>query len=227
MPTFSTSFTPPGPPPDFTLTADTVASRVMLEWGVDGALAAPDFVAYNVYRSTDGGATWVQVASIGVQATTTYDDYEAPLDVPLLYRVTQVSIDFEGDPAEGSTELDIHEWWVVTPGYSEQTFRLHVVDDYDDIVPVEQEEYTALGRRTKIQVQGEVLGTEGSIRVHVGPEHRGLRDLLVRALGRQANEYVLLKTPFGDVWRVRLGSIRRRRRPAGHSEITFPFTEVA
>jgi hypothetical protein len=224
MPTFTTNFAPPAPPAELNVVADVPTSAVTLSWA-STSLGA-DFTAYRVYRQI-GVGEWVLLATLGVEAIATYTDYLAPLAVSLTYRVTVSNLDFESDPAVASTELSVVEWWLVRPGDSSLTFRLFVTTDYSDVVPVEEEEFVALGRRHKVQVQGEVLGTEGTLSVHLSNENRGLRDLLVRVAQGQEQEYVLLKTPYSEVYRVRLGDIRRRRRAAGHSEVTFPFTEVA
>jgi hypothetical protein len=225
MPTFSTTFAPPSPPTDLALTADVPRSRVLIEW--TATALGVDFSYYTVFRSTDAGATWIAIATLTPEAADEYSDFEAPLAAALLYRVTVTNTTgFESLPLEGGTELDVSTWWLVTPGDETRTFELRVVTGYDDVRPMQEDAYEPLGREKKLVIMGELLGHEGSIDVDLSREDAGLVEM-IREASMHAGGYVLIKSPFGDVFRSHIGSARRTRQPAARQRITFDFVEIA
>ena len=224
MPTFSTTFTPPAPPSALTAFADVPASAIRLDW-TSTALGG-DFRNYRVSRSLDAGVTFAVIAVITTEATSQYDDYTAPLDLPLTYRVTVSNLDFESAPAVASSELDVAQWWIVRPGDASLTFRLTYVDDHQKRRSKPQELYRALGRSRPIVVSGDQQGWEGTVRATVPHAYRAMVDRLVAAAALP-DEYVLLKSPFGEVFAVQLGDIDVARGTAGSQTVTFPFTSVA
>ena len=225
MPTFQTDFTPPAAPTGIAAYANVTASSVDLSWTATSL--GGDFLHYHVYRSTDGGLTFSLLATISSEALAAHSDYLAPLDVPLIYHVTVTNVDeLESDPAVVSSELDIDQWWIVRPGDVSLTFHVRHVDAERDVTPRPTEQYVAMGRSRKVVVSGQQLGHEGSLSAVVTPSDRGLIDLL-RAAAALPDEYVLLKTPFGEVFRVRLADVSRSRGQAGHQTVELPFIEVA
>lgn len=226
MPTFTTTFTPPAAPTELVITSNVASSKIELSW--QPTLLGIDFARYSIYRSSDLGVTWREIGSNEAEADVEFDDYEAPLDVPLLYRVSVWNTTgFESDPpAEGSTELDVAAWWLVTPGNDQKTFELRVVTGYDDQQPLQEERYEPLGRDRKLVVMGELLGVEGKIDVDLSREDAALVQM-IREASVQAGEYVLIKSPFGEVFRSHVGQVRRSRGTAARQRVTFEFVEVA
>jgi len=92
MPLFSTAFAPPPTPENLVADASS-GSYVVLSWDAS-TLSPVDFRAYHVRRSLDG-LTYVDLATITDQGTTTYTDYAAPIGRTLFYRVTQENLDLE------------------------------------------------------------------------------------------------------------------------------------
>ena len=222
MPLFSTAFVPPDPVEGLTATA-VGGAFVRLEW-TPTALSAEDFVAYNVLRSLSGApGSYVLLARIADPATSVYDDYAAPLDRPLFYQVTQENLDYASDPAEVSTALGGCEWWLVTPGAPEASFELPRVTEYESGWPLQSVEHEPIGRSRKLVETGLLLGEEGSLTANLLPEHDpAVLELLRSAAAGNATE-VLLKTPYGEVFRVAVGSIRRVRSPGGVQDVSFRF----
>jgi hypothetical protein len=223
VPLFSTVFTPPPQLTGLEVNAGEAAS-VVLTW--DPSTITPgDFVAYNVYRSA-GGATFVLLAALPNQSDTTYTDHAAPIGVGLTYRVTQVSLDDESAPAEGSIELDQCEWWLVTPGAATASFELPNVTEYESSWPMQSEAYEPLGRRFKLVESGLVLGEQGALGMLLLPEQAAVVTQLRSALAGAA-ERLLLKSPHGEVIEVKLGSLSRTRQAQGRQEVALTFTQVA
>lgn len=224
MPTFSTSFAPPDPVTGLSAFGDITTSTVVLTW--DATSLGVDFVEYRVYRSLDG-VTYEQIASIVVEADSEFDDVEAPSGIPLWYRVTVVNPDFESAPAEVTSELGVTQWWLVTPGDPSATFSLDVATGYNDAPPLQQDDYIGLGRSRKIVVTGELLGVEGTLTVNLSRADASIIERLRAASVNDATSYVLLKSPFGEVFRVLLRTISRMRGTAGRQVVTIPYVEVA
>ena len=224
MPTFSTLFTPPSTPTDFTLTADILLSRVAMSW--TATALGVDFASYTISRSIDNGP-WQVIAIITTEAIVTFDDFEAPLNSSLQYRLTVTNTTgLESLPAEGAATLESRGWWLVTPGDPEQTFELRVVVDYDDRAPLEEERFMPLGRSKKLVVIGELMGVEGSIDVDLSREDAAIVGQ-IRDAALYAGTYVMIKSPFGDVYRSQIGTVERKRGVAGRQRVSFDFVEVA
>ena len=224
MPTFTTAFTPPPPIEGLTATAIGGAA-IVLEWS-PSTLSPEDFVAYIVARSLTGGDDFVEVATIPDQATTTWADYAAPLDRPVYYRVSQANLDFVSDPVEVVTALEGCAWWLVTPGAPDASFELPNVTAYEGEFPMQQVEHEPLGRPLKLVESGELLGEQGNLTAHLLPIHDPQVLALLRAAASGSSTSVLLKTPYGEVFSVAIGTIRRVRLTGGRQEVSFRYVAV-
>jgi len=223
MATFSTNFAPPAPITGLAAFANVDASSVDLTW--DATALGAGFRSYRIYRSPDGIA-YSEVGIVLIEADSAFSDYEAPLDVPLWYQVTVWNADEESAPVDVTSELDVSAWWFVTPGDGSNTFELRTVVGYSDGAPLQQEDYEPLGRSRKLVVTGELLGNEGSLTVNLSREDAATVDRLRQRSIDDTNAFHLLKSPFGEVFRIRLRSIGRSRGGAGRQVVTLPFVEV-
>lgn len=222
MPTFTATFTPPAAVTNLSATADVPTSSVTLVWDPS---ADPAFALYRVFRTLGGVRSLLREISILNPGPLV--DYDAPLQTSVTYDVVVVNLDgIESDPAAVETQLESGGWWIVSPGSPERTFELTYVSGYDDVAPLEDEKFRALGRSRTIVVQGELMGVEGSIRVRVPSWAWSLVPKLRDMSRLSEREFVLLKSPFGEVYRVALGSISRTRAGAGWQEISVPYVEV-
>lgn len=225
MPTFATVFTSPGPPTDLVATSYLATSRIELSWA-PSALGV-DFDGYRIYRSIDGGVTYAEIGSVNVEATATYVDYEAPMDVPVLYGITVSNPDFESTKGLVSSQLDEHAWYLATPGMPTYTFRIQYVHGFRERERLQRQRLAPLGRRFPVIVTGELEASSGRVELEVHPPDawliRRIRELAVLDV-----PYVLLKTPFGDVYRVKLDPDERERTGvAGIQNFGFAYDAVA
>jgi hypothetical protein len=87
------------------------------------------FWRYRVYRSIDAGLTWVQIDEDALADPTvgSFVDYDAPLGIPLQYRVTMDNGAYEGPVATRSDQLSLTGWYIVVPGDAAHSFRIHHV----------------------------------------------------------------------------------------------------
>jgi hypothetical protein len=224
MPTFSTLFTPPAAPAAFDLEAEVETSRVALSW--TATALGVDFAYYTISRAVENGP-FVVLATITTESTTTFDDFEAPLNHSLQYRLTVTNaIELTSLPAEGAATLESLGWWLVTASDPDQTFELAVVVGYRDEQPLEEERFVALGRSKKLVVMGELLGIEGGIDVDLSREQADVVQM-IRMASMHSGEFVLIKSPFGEVFRSHIGTVERRRTVAGRQRVSFDFVEVA
>lgn len=224
MALFSTAFVPPPPLTDLTLFANVPASSVDLAWTATSH--GVDFGGYRVSRSLDGGLTWILLELITSESLITHRDYTAPLTVSLLYRVTVSTLDFESDPVFAATMIEASGWWMVRPADPALTFQLTWVDDHRKSRQRPREVYRPLGRSRPVVISGEQQGWEGSIRASVPHAYRAVIDNVV-TIGGLADEFVYIKSPFGEVMPSQIGDIEVARGSGGHQTLTFPFTEVA
>lgn len=97
---------------------DSIA-RADLTWSVT-ALGG-SFLRYEIQRSTDGGFSWVDIATVTVEAVAAWEDYEGPRGVVTAYRIRVVR-----------TDLAFSSW--TTSGNITKTVgdnSMHAVSNYD------------------------------------------------------------------------------------------------
>lgn len=224
MPTFTTTFTPPAEVSGFELAADIERSAVDMTWDAS-AVAAVDFDGFRVYRSTDNGISWTLLARLAATTDTAYTDYLAPLNTPLLYRVTQATLDFESEPVEGSVELTTTRWWIVVPGDTNLTFSIPKLRSASVKSEKAQEEFRPVGRPGALVV-GDVVHTEsGDIAFLVLPDNLGMV-ALARAVQARMEGGITLKATDGSIWEVQFGDMSRTFTSYGGQELSIPFTGV-
>jgi hypothetical protein len=224
MPTFTTSFTPPPPVSGLTLEADIEASAVKLTWDASG-VAQVDFGGFRVYRSRDGGASFELLALLPLVDDVAYDDYAAPLNVPLTYRLTQSNLDFESDPVEASTELDSTAWHIVVPGDLSLTFPLTKLRGADLTARKVQDVFEPIGRPGKLVIGDVVQAEDGELSFLVMPDEPGKLELVRRVQARMEGG-VTLKATDGSVWEVQYGDMKRTFTAAGVQELSLTFVGV-
>ena len=223
MPLFTASFVPP--PALGSLEVSTVdPAAILLEWSAS-TIVPEDFGAYRVYRSVAGGP-WVLQVTLEDQATTSWTDYTAPIGVDLAYRVTQSNLDEESDPLEANVTLEECAWWLVTPGAPEASFEVPNVTGLESEWPLQVEEHEPIGRSRKLLESGLLLGEEGTCTAHLEAEHDPAVLALLRGAAAGTSTQVLLKTPYGEVFAVAVGTIKRTRRPGGTQDVEFRFVAV-
>jgi hypothetical protein len=240
---FTASWIPPTPPSPVTLNGaifDT-SGYVTVSWPQN---RDANFVNYRVYRQREDDPTtgWVLAAETTdvVPSTYTFLDYGAPGNVKTYYAVTHTALRF-GTPVESSfatlgtypsvTPLSTH-YWIVVPDDPSLSFQLALVkaDDFED--EWEQEEIPLIGRGRRVE-RGTHYGIRGGLTAQVydtaSNTAREQRILLLSLKEDHAD--LLLRNPFGDVYRVSLGDFRISRiAGVGLNEyftLDLPYVEIS
>ncbi|WP_369212702.1 hypothetical protein [Streptomyces flavofungini] len=113
------------------------------------------------------------------------EDHEAPMNVPVLYRI-QLD-DEDGEPASRRSSEpvtvrldDINVAWLKDPGNPQRNLRVMVQTAPDWTRPIEQTAYVVKGRRNKVVLTGRRQGLEGDLAVvtRSDEERRALHLLL-------------------------------------------------
>lgn len=221
MPTFHTVFDPPPEVSGLTVTVDVSLSRVELDWDTS-AIADVDFSNYRIYRSTDG-ANFEIVRQIGNKTLTHWEDYEAPLNTSITYRMTQSENGIESEPVEASAEIETPYWWVVVPNDTSLTFPISRVQSASLSSEKVQEVYTPIGRDSRLVVGDVVLTESGDISFLVYPDDLGKVALLKRIQARMEGG-IIFKAPDGVTHIVQYGDMTRSlTNIPGLQEVSIPF----
>lgn len=220
--TWTTAFTTPAALASLTATPDLDSSAIVLSWPASalGAL----FWRYYVYRRNADTGEFERIGSVDVEANATFTDAEAPHGVSVEYAVTVSNGWAESDSVTGAALVDL-KWWIVNPLDPGLTFELRYVESFSDRLPYEQDSFEPLDRPTPLVVSGQQLPSTGTLSVKLLPADAGLRSLVRRAT--LVDPWIVLKTPFGDVYRVKFGDIGRDRGQAGNQQLNLAYRTVA
>lgn len=225
---YDTEFDPPAALQNVQTIADSDASKITLEW--EAAPTDPNFDHIEVWRRPFGQTQWrVLEENIG-ENTTEYDDYTAALNLTYEYAVLQVHTLgtglVQGEYAPLTTALaGVPQWYLVAENLDDLTVALEWAENMSDRIPVQRETVEALGRDFKIVVEGRVLGSEGEITIRVdGSEYAQVS--AIEALLRARLDRILIKSPTGEVYPSKMGSIERSRGRYGEVMVRFPYTQI-
>jgi hypothetical protein len=224
MPTWTTAF--PAPPAELTglvATADPDGSKVDLVWDV-APMTDALFWRYRVARWNPETGAFDVIGEVADRSAPAYSDLEAPHGIDARYAVTVSNGWAESDAVEAIAFLDL-KWWIVNPLEPAMSFELRYVEGPRDVETYQQEELRPLGRRFPVVVSGQLLAPAGSLPIRLLPADEPLRALIRRAA--LVDPWVVLKNPFGEVRRVKLGSIDRSRAQAGVQLLNLEYRTVA
>jgi hypothetical protein len=165
-------------------------------------------VEYRVYRSILGGEyVRVDQGDLTVSGTKAFTDHWSPVGVEVSYRVTQWNGALESDPLEGSEMVPNFSAWVGIPGDDSRTLEIPLVESFQVVPFLEQEENRPLGRWSALVV-GEEEGSESiSFSFTLDPSTRGYL-AIIREIGDLVRngtvDHAFLKSPHGGSYKVAL-----------------------
>jgi len=220
---WTTAFSAPAALTGLVATPDPDASEVDLAWNVP-ALPATHFWRYYIYRRSPESGEFRRIGEVADRAAPAYSDREAPHGVSAEYAVTVSNGWAEAEEVTAVALIDL-KWWIVNPTDPALTFELRYVNGYREQRHHQQESFEPLGRPAPLVVSGVLLPPTGVVSVQVHPGDRELFGLIRRAA--TVDPWVVLKSPFGDVLRVKLGSLDRDRGEAGIQSLSFDYRTVA
>lgn len=248
--TFVTSWIHPAQP-TFSLSQDGFKTTVT--W--DGAAQDGSFVAWRVWRRyqkpallemdfDDTANVWFLVAEITDSTVTEFKDYRTPLNKPVEYTVTQIADRFgsviDSFITTTATITCASDRYYFVPENLVGTIASYeagmvTADSFTD--EIEQETIHVIGRGRQVQV-GDDLGYSGSLTIKLrnASSARADREFLEYLSSSNTNN-VYLRSPFGDVLLVKLGSLSFSRLAgigatdgSGNivdlGDLTVPYSEV-
>lgn len=236
MPATSSSFsTSWSPPPALTgLSASVIEelSHIQLDWNAT-TLSEADFEHYSVERQKINETTWTVLDLITVSTTLQYKDATAGQGIAYRYRVIQYKTipgdaplaGDEGDVVSATLESDV--WFVIgneNPEDETNAFELPVSGE-QHTRPIQQEVFEPIVKRRKKVARGNVLGYEGSLRLMWTTAEREVAKTQLDFLATNFGPH-LLKSPFGDVWRVEFDAPDFVYSGGGHMTVEIGWVEV-
>lgn len=221
MPSFTTNFTGPADLTGLILTPDLDASKVDLSWDVTSLIDA-HFWRYYIYRQNAEGL-YERIGEASDKAAPAFSDVEAPHGVTVRYAVTVSNGWAESGQLIGSTLLDLN-WWIVDPADPSRSFAIRYVEGGPETEEYPQGIFHPIGKKAPIVVSGELMPPTGRVSVKVPRDNPGYFTQIRRAA--RTDPYVVLKDPFGNVRRVKLGTLGRDPGQAGIQRGDFSYTTV-
>lgn len=219
---WTTAFTTPDELTGLVATPDPDDSSIDLAWDVT-ALDATHFWRYYVYRLDPDVGEYVRIGSVDDRDDPTFTDLAAPHG-GATYAVTVSNGWAESDAITASAVLDLG-WWVADPADPTLRFEIRYVSGYRARHDQQQEAFEPLGRDAPLVVSGEQLPPAGTFTVTNLADNPELLGLLKRAA--RVTPYVVLKSPFGDSLKVKLGAIDQDRGQAGVQTLNVEYRTVA
>lgn len=221
---FTTAFGTPNALASATATPDESRSSIVVGWAATDLTAAL-FWRYRVYRLDAFTGHFVQIGEVADPAVLTFEDLEAPVGDDVTYAVTVSNGWAESDPATISTTTT-GAWWILDPSDPNLIFQLpRVAPGQSQTWAADDESFLPLGRGAPLIVTGEGgLPPTGQLSVTMLYDEHGVFTLLRRAQARLP--YVVLKSPFGEVYRVKIGNLTKNGAPAGIQTVDVAYTTV-
>lgn len=202
------------------------------------ATKGSSWYSWRIKRRLAGTSTWTLLKEYVVDLPT-YDfhDTTAPQNTLLDYSVTRVYLvgstpTEETDTPEINILTDGSFYWLVNLNNEAQNFALRNVtaDSFHDDVDYVNHRLIGRGRKTD---QGTSYGYEGSLTVQMRDIEGGLTaaQMMAKLMAiKESQSALMLKTPFGQAWKVSLGQLDFTR-IAGVgllelSDVTIPYSQI-
>jgi len=228
----STAWTPPEPISGLSSSVIEELSHIQLNWTIS-ELPDVDFLYYQVQRRLLGTMDWVVLRTESGKVNTEWRDATAGQGVTYQYRIQQfknisgdVPLESEqGDVATAALESDV--WFVIgneDPYGEASSFEIPVSGE-SHTRPIQQEVFEPIASNRKKVARGNVLGYEGSITIRWTTDERALAKTQLEFLAVNSGPH-LLKSPFGDVWRVEFDAPDYKYSGGGHLQVEIGWVEV-
>lgn len=230
--TFSTSWTPPGDITGLSATVVEELSHIQLDWDAS-TLADVDFAYYAVYRRILGANAWYIIRIETSKSTVQWRDAFAGQGVGYEYKVLQwkaIAGDVplpsgDGDILTAMLESDV--WFVIgneNPYDEAHCFELPIFGE-THTRPIQQEVFEPIVKSRKKVARGNTLGFEGTLDIRWLSEERDNAKWYLDFLSTNQGPHIL-KSPFGDTWRVEFDSPDYKYTGGGHLGVTMGWVEV-
>jgi len=174
---------------------------------------------------------WELYAQLPNLTSTAFTDYMAGMNTNYQYKVTVFKavagdVAIESNPSDVNTAVISDDMWYVigADGDPSHMFELPVtVETHTE--PIQQEVFEPLGSNRKTIVRGKVLGAEGTMTCLWTDSQRVLAMTQIDYIKNNAGPHIL-KSPFGDVWRVEFAGPAKTYQPGGAISVDLAWTEV-
>lgn len=230
--TFTTAWTPPESIVGLSASVVEELSHIQLNWDIS-ELADIDFLYYEVQRREVGTTSWTVIKRETGKTNTEWKDVAAGQGITYEYRVQQFKNipgdtpleSDEGDVATAALESDV--WFVIgneDPYDEDHAFELPIAGEAHTR-PIQQEVFEPIASNRKKVARGNVLGYEGSLSIRWTTTERTTAKTQLDFLTTFPGPH-LLKSPFGDVWRVEFDSPDYKYAGGGHLDVEIGWVEV-
>lgn len=231
--TITTSWTGPPAITGLSRTVMEEYSHIMLNWDAS-TQTDTDFDHYSVHRRDFGTVEWTLLAEISSKTVVEHVDIYTGVGQHVEYKVTQwkkipgdTPIESEdGDIVDAMLESDV--WFVI----GEENFMHDTTRSFELPVagekhtrPIQQEIFEPIVKNRKKIARGNTLGHEGSLTVRYTTDERNKARDQITYLAETRGPHVL-KSPFGDVWRVEFDAPDFRYVGGGHMDVEIGWVEV-
>lgn len=221
--------------PTFTINAASFDSAGYVRITFTNATKGSNWYAWRIYRRLTGTTTWKLLKEYVVdQANYTFDDYSAPANVSVDYSVVRVHLVGAVPTEEAHTPSSVtpvgENYWLTSPGGFALKLAIVTADTFTD--DVAQEVHQLIGRGRKVDY-GTDYGVTGTLSVQFRDNDTATARVQMATLNflKKTQEYLWLRNPFGDAWKVSLGQLGMTRiAGVGQREfmdVTVPYLEVA
>lgn len=219
----------------FTVDASSydTAGHVTVSWNDD--VQDSNFLEYRVYRRLVSSASWTLIGTVASSPTMTFNDYTVAAQTPVEYAVVQLADRYGAaiESARVATPLTVTSatYWLIIPGFETDSVPLRNVTAETFSEEYETAEIKLLGRGRRVEY-GARHGRRGSVTAQIWDiPGRTARDQRLALEAMKARRVpVLMRNPFGDIWKVATSDMTIERTPGvgphEYATLTFDFMEV-
>lgn len=197
----------------------------------------PLFFEWRAYRRRKGTEAWTLAGSSQAPFRYEFRDWLLAGTGEWEYSVVQVAsrygslVESEHDPLPTSIRIVSDSYWFIVPGDEERSVRVRSVVGDKFAGKREENEFVVIGAGLRVN-QGSRIGKQGSLSAQVrASNHLSVDQMfeVLEELGTSARP-VMMRDPFGNVVRVKIGEMSVDRLPGvgplALGDIEIPYKEV-